>query len=79
MNRRRTPLNPVRGIRPHPLSLSIPSSTRCRWARPAVPLITFPTPTPGVHRLDPFDLAMRGLQYGVASLMVFLWLCAVFL
>ena len=42
-------------------------------------MITFRTPTPAVRRLDPIGLVAIGLRYGIASLMVFLWLCAVFL
>lgn len=79
MNRRRTPLAHARGLRPYRLSLSIPGSNRCRWARHGVGLITFPTPGPSVRRLDPVGLALAGARYGLTSLVVFLWLCAVFL
>ncbi len=79
MNRRRTRLSYAHGLRPHHLSLSIPGSTRCRWVRHGVGLLDVQKATPIRHRIDRLGLVLSALRYGVASLMVFLWLCVVFL
>lgn len=79
MNRRYTRLSRARGLRPHHLSLSIPGSTQCRWVRQGVGLLDAHESTPIRLRVDLPGLVLPALRYGVASLMVFLWLCAVFL
>lgn len=79
MNRKRTRLTHARGLRPHHLSLSIPGATRCRWVRQGVGLLDVQESTPIRPRVDLLGLVLPATRYGVASLMVFLWLYAVFL